>query len=213
MPVILSVKPARRGGRLLLQLDDGSLLRVTRDIAAEWNLREGTSLTAEMLEALAAHGGIRADEAAAMILGRRACSQAELSDKLAERGYQPSEIEEALEKLSDYGLVDDAAYAAALTERAAARHQSRRALLFELTKRGIDRETALAAAEALPEPADALDELIAARLRGARLDRAARDRMYRFLAGRGFSPSDIGAALSRYAQQQGDEDAASLFNS
>ena len=38
-----------------------------------------------------------------------------------------------------------------------------------------------------------------ARLRGAPLDRAARDRMYRYLAARGFSASDIRAALHRYA--------------
>ena len=95
--------------------------------------------------------------------------------------------------------MDDAAYAAALTEQAAAKHQSRKALLYELTKRGIDRDLALEAAEALPDPADSLDALIAARLRGAPLDRAARDRMYRYLAARGFSASDIRAALHRYA--------------
>lgn len=213
MAVILSVKPAKRGGRLLLHLDDGTLLRVTRDIAAEWNLREGQVLSAEMLETLAVHGGIRADEAAAMILGRRACSVAELSEKLKDRGYQESEIAEAMDKLASYGLVDDAAYAAALAERAAAKYQSRKALLFDLAQRGIDRETALAAADSLPDPADTLDTLIAARLHGAPLDRATRERTYRFLAARGFSPSDIGAALSRYALQQGDEAAFSLFNS
>lgn len=199
MALICSIKPARRGGRLLLQLDDGSLLRVTRDIAAEMDLRAGKTLSDVEIASLAAHGGIRADEAAAMVLGRRACSAAELSEKLSDRGYSESEITEALEKLSAYGLVDDAAYAAALTEQAAAKHQSRKALLYELTKRGIDRDLALEAAEALPDPADSLDALIAARLRGAPLDRAARDRMYRYLAARGFSASDIGAALHRYA--------------
>ena len=188
MALICSIKPARRGGRLLLQLDDGSLLRVTRDIAAEMDLRAGKTLSDAEIASLAAHGGIRADEAAAMVLGRRACSAAELSEKLSDRGYSESEITEALEKLSAYGLVDDAAYAAALTEQAAAKHQSRKALLYELTKRGIDRD-----------PADSLDALIAARLRGAPLDRAARDRMYRYLAARGFSASDIRAALHRYA--------------
>lgn len=200
MPEIVSVKPARRGGRLLLQLDDGAFLRVTRDIAAEMGLCAGKTLSSSDIAALRAHGGVRADEAAAMILGRRACSVSELSKKLDDRGYTEEEIGAAVEKLSEYGLIDDTAYAAALTERAAAKNMSRRALLHELTRRGIDRDTALAAAEALPDAAEALDELLAARLRGVAPDRAACDKVYRYLAARGFSSADIRAALRRYAE-------------
>ena len=200
MAEILSIKPARRGGRLLLQLSDGTFLRVTRDIAAELGLRAGKTLTEADIAALRAHGGVRADEAAAMILGRRACSVAELSERLADRGYTDEEIAAAVEKLSEYGLVDDAAYAAALTERAAAKNLSRRALLFELARRGVDRDVALEAAVALPDAAAALDELVAARLRGAPPERALFDKTYRSLAGRGFASGDIRAALRRYAE-------------
>ena len=85
-------------------------------------------------------------------------------------------------------------------KRAAAKNQSKKALLFELNRRGIDRETAMDAAEALPGASDALDELIHTRLKGAIPDRALTEKTYRYLAGKGFAPGEIRAALRRYTR-------------
>ena len=155
-------------------------------------------ITEKTIDTLRAHGGVRADEAGAAILGRRMYSESELRGRLADRGYTDEEIGEAVEKLKEYGFLDDAAYAAALVERAAAKNQSKKALLFELNRRGIDRDTAMDAAEALPGASDALDELIRARLKGAIPDRALTEKTYRYLAGKGFAPGEIRAALRRY---------------
>lgn len=207
MAEIIQVKPAKRGGRMLLVLSDGTYLRVTKEIVIEAGLKAGKTLSEAEIENLRAHGGIRADEAAAMILGRRPYSEAELAEKLAERGYTEDEIAEAQQKLKEYGFLDDAAYAAALVERAVAKNQSPKALLYELTRRGIDRETALAAAEAMPAPDEALDALIRARLKGAVCDRALTEKTYRYLAGKGFAPGDIRAALRRYTRGEDDFEA------
>ncbi len=198
MAEILNIKPAKRGGRILLSLSDGTYLRVTKEIAAELGLKTGQTLDEKTIDTLRAHGGVRADEAGAAILGRRMYSESELRGRLADRGYTDEEIGEAVEKLKEYGFLDDAAYAAALVERAAAKNQSKKALLFELNRRGIDRETAMDAVEALPDASDALDELIRARLKGAIPDRARTEKTYRYLAGKGFAPGEIRAALRRY---------------
>lgn len=200
MAEILNIKPAKRGGRILLSLSDGTYLRVTKEIVAELGLKTGRTLDEKTIDTLRAHGGVRADEAGAAILGRRMYSESELRGKLSDRGYTEEEIGEAVEKLKEYGFLDDAAYAAALVERAAAKNQSKKALLFELSRRGIDRETALAAAETLPEASDALDELIRARLKGAIPDRALTEKTYRYLAGKGFAPGEIHSALRRYTR-------------
>lgn len=200
MAEILNIKPAKRGGRILLSLSDGTYLRVTKEIAAELGLKTGQTLDEKTIDTLRAHGGVRADEAGAAILGRRMYSESELRGKLSDRGYTEEEIGEAVEKLKEYGFLDDAAYAAALVERAAAKNQSKKALMFELSRRGIDRETASAAAETLPEASDALDELIRARLKGAIPDRALTEKTYRYLAGKGFAPGEIRSALRRYTR-------------
>ena len=200
MAEILNIKPAKRGGRILLSLSDGTYLRLTKEIAAELGLKTGQTLDEKTIDTLRAHGGVRADEAGAAILGRRMYSESELRGRLADRGYTDEEIGEAVEKLKEYGFLDDAAYAAALVERAAAKNQSKKALLFELNRRGIDRKTAMDAAEALPGASDALDELIRARLKGAIPDRALTEKTYRYLAGKGFAPGEIRAALRRYTR-------------
>ena len=200
MAEILNIKPAKRGGRILLSLSDGTYLRVTKEITAELGLKTGQTLDEKTIDTLRAHGGVRADEAGAAILGRRMYSESELRGRLADRGYTDEEIDEAVEKLKEYGFLDDAAYAAALVERAAAKNQSKKALLFELNRRGIDRETAMDAAEALPGASDALDELIRVRLKGAIPDRALTEKTYRYLAGKGFAPGEIRAALRRYTR-------------
>ena len=200
MAEILNIKPAKRGGRILLSLSDGTYLRVTKEITAELGLKTGQTLDEKTIDTLRAHGGVRADEAGAAILGRRMYSESELRGKLADRGYTDEEIDEAVKKLKEYGFLDDAAYAAALVERAAAKNQSKKALLFELNRRGIDRETAMDAAEALPGASDALDELIRARLKGTIPDRALTEKTYRYLAGKGFAPGEIRAALRRYTR-------------
>ncbi len=198
MAEILNIKSAKRGGRILLSLSDGTYLRVTKEITAELGLKTGQTLDEKTIDTLRAHGGVRADEAGAAILGRRMYSESELRGRLADRGYTDEEIGEAVEKLKEYGFLDDAAYAAALVERAAAKNQSKKALLFELNRRGIDRDTAMDAVEALPDASDALDELIRARLKGAIPDRALTEKTYRYLAGKGFAPGEIRAALRRY---------------
>lgn len=200
MAEILNIKPAKRGGRILLSLSDGTYLRVIKEIVAELGLKPGQTLDEKTIAELRAHGGVRADEAGAAILGRRMYSESELRGRLADRGYTDEEIDEAVEKLKEYGFLDDAAYAAALVERAAAKNQSKKALLFELNRRGIDRETAMDAVEALPDASDALDELIHARLKGAIPDRALTEKTYRYLAGKGFAPGEIRAALRRYTR-------------
>ena len=200
MAEIINVKPAKRGGRILLSLSDGTYLRVTKEIVAELGLKTGQTLAEKTIDELRAHGGIRADEAGAAILGRRMYSETELRGRLADRGYTDEEIGDAVEKLKEYGFLDDAAYAAALVERAAAKNQSKKALLFELSRRGIDRDTAAEAAEALPDAADTLDELIHARLKGTVPDRALTEKTYRYLAGKGFAPGEIRSALRRYTR-------------
>lgn len=77
-------------------------------------------------------------------------TRAELADVLAERDVPDDVADEVLDRFTDVGLIDDAAFANAWVE---SRHRGRglgkRALAQELRRRGVDEELAR----------DALDEL------------------------------------------------------
>src|ERR1700712_5736201 len=63
---------------------------------------------------------------------------AQLATVMARRGIEPEVAEAVLSRLSDVGLIDDAAFAAAwVSSRHAGRGLARRALAHELRTRGV----------------------------------------------------------------------------
>lgn len=97
---------------------------------------------------------------AGRLLATRARSEAELTKRLAEAGFEPAVVSAVIDRLRTLGLVDDEAFATQwVRERSTRKKLSSRALLHELTGKGIDREVAEAAlAEGgLDETAQAID--------------------------------------------------------
>ena len=126
-----------------------------------------------------------------LALGPR--SRGQLERKLAERQAEPELIERVLDRFEEVRLVDDAAFAEVWVR---SRHRSkglaRRALGHELQQKGVDREIAAEALEAIDgedERTAALD-LVRRRLRGRTVPggaspeaRAERDKVTRRLVG------------------------------
>ena len=79
---------------------------------------------------------------AAGLLDARAYSQAELSRKLSDRGYGEEEISEAMEKLREYGYVNDEAYASALARRGAEGGKGSARIAMDLRDKGIEKDLA-----------------------------------------------------------------------
>lgn len=78
-------------------------------------------------------------DCALSLLEYRDRTETELSRKLAERGYAPGEIQEALDFLKEYHYVDDGEYARRYI-RAASSRKSIRRIRQELMEKGVDRE-------------------------------------------------------------------------
>ncbi len=124
----------------------------------------------------------------------RARSRAELATKLRERGIPDAAAERALDRLTDVGLVDDAAFAASfVTSRHRDRGLGRAALRRELRHKGVDRDLAEQALQAIDGDAerDRAAALVARKLDAAMFagTEAARRRLLGMLARRGYSPS------------------------
>ncbi|KAF0959860.1 recombination regulator RecX [Rhodococcus sp. T7] len=125
------------------------------------------------------------------LLTDRARSRAELSDRLAKKGYSADIAERVLDRLTEVGLVNDADFAQQWVH---SRHtysgKGKRALALELRRKGIGQEDAteaLAQIDTEDERARAT-ELVAKKLRTVSADdrdRAVR-RLVSMLARRGF---------------------------
>ncbi len=148
-------------------------------------------------------------EKALSLLEQRPHSRRELTLKLIRRDYPPHLVEALLDDFERAGLLDDLAFARLYVAMKldSTRPVGRHRLQMELDKRGLCREIA---ARAIAEQLDGdagdesreLDLATAAgrrKLQGIRgpLDRQKkRERVYRFLAGRGF-PSSVCAEVLR----------------
>lgn len=141
----------RRGMLYRLTLDDGT---VTAEVDVrtfdESGLRVGDVLDEEGLEALcAASDTRRARETALYLLSQRSHSRVELERKLSRRTTRETAVATAL-RCEELGLVDDVQYAQTLArDLRTYKLYSRQHILQELAARGVSRDIAREAVDAL----------------------------------------------------------------
>ena len=193
---------ARIQGRWLCHLEDGTILRVTENEIAAFGLCSGLELSPERLEQVE-----RAAKAAAVrdkaldLLSARPLSRKELTDRLARREGDRAGAEEAADWLEGLGLLNDGEYARTVVRHYAAKGFGVKKIRDELYRRGVPRELWEDALAGLDDPAETLDRLLAARLKGREPDREALKKASDYLARRGFGWQDIAAALRRYGAE------------
>ena len=187
-------------GRILVQLEGGELLRVGEREVAAFGLYAGKELTAEersALEQAARESGLK--DRALSLLTARPLSRKELTDRLLERADATEEEAEAVaDELERLGLLNDRAYAETLVRHYSAKGYGPYRLREELRRRGVPRAYWDEALDNLDDPAEAIDALLRQKLRGRTVDRKELKRASDYLARKGYSWTDISAALRRY---------------
>lgn len=189
MPKITAIEPQKRNPqRVNIYLDGEFAFGLTRLVAA-W-LKVGDELSAEKIATLQeADTREQALQYALRLLGYRARTEAELRQRMQQRGWSEAIIEEALERLRRNGLLDDADFAHAWVEnRQTFRPRSARLLRQELRRKGLDEHVIQEALDEVDEEAAAY---AAARPRAQRLrgldSRSFRQKLIAYLTRRGFS--------------------------
>ena len=203
---IEELKPSKHvKGRFLVKLEDGTLLKVTESEILEFSLSVGRELEGETLEALVRSAKKSSVKSTAVsIIGSRALSKKELTDRLVRKGAETEEAEEAAGWLEDIGALDDRAYAAAVARSCASRGYGPARVREELRRRGVNRDLWDEALEELPDPAETLDALIRKKCRGDLSDRREVKRVSDSLLRRGFRWEDVKTALRRYTEMEED---------
>jgi regulatory protein len=212
MPVVTALRATRRGG-VALHVDDEYVCVVGESLVARWRLFKGRELTADdVAEIKAAASAERVTGDAYRLLGHRARSREELRRRLVAKEHDEAAVDEALQRLTADGFLDDAAFARSyVADKRRLAGWGVERIRRGLRELGVD---AAAADEALGE--GAADEgaeldraLVLLRRRGAPEQplEAARRRAFQALQRRGFSASTSYAAVRIWV-----EEAASAAN-
>ena len=138
---------------------------------------------------------------------KRPHSEAEVRKKLREKGASESDIETVVALCVDYGFIDDAEYAGSIVRHYAAMGYGPGRIRTEFTRRGVPKALWDGAMAEFPEDTSSIDRLLAARLRGKDAsDRKETQKAANALFRKGYSWSDIRAALARYGADEDDFD-------
>ncbi|TFV86845.1 regulatory protein RecX [Blastococcus sp. CT_GayMR16] len=137
----------------------------------------------------------------------------QLADLLAKKGVPEEAAEAVLDRYTEVGLIDDAAYARAwVSSRQAGRGLARRALSSELRAKGVDAEVAAAAVDTVDDEDEraAAQRLVERKVPGMRrLDRAtATRRLMGMLARKGYNGGMAAAVIREALDSAAADDAA-----
>src|SRR5690625_4418602 len=140
------------------------------------------------------------------LLSRRAYTEAELRERLLRKETAPEVAERLLERLRDYGVVDDGEFASQFVAGRAAR-DGRIRLRGALLRKGVpeelvDSEITGLTDEGQEEAALRLLERNAWRFRRSDDQRRERARAWAFLARRGLPPDAVSAAVERFEEAE-----------
>lgn len=196
----------RKQGRWLVQLENGDLLRLGENEVVAFALYSGMELEEEQLEELRrAEQSSRFKEYALNALSVRPLSCHELRRKLEEKGCPPGQALEITDRLTELGYLNDAVYAETLVKHYAARGYGPYKIREELFRRGVPREYWNEALDGEEDSAGAIDAFLERKLgRIEQPDRKDLKRAADALARRGYSWSDISAALRRWGAEAED---------
>lgn len=195
-----------RKDRILVFLEDGTLLKITAQELLEFELRPGNTLDGETLARLkkSASGSDAKAQAAAMI-GRRAMSRADLERKLRDKGASAADARYAAEWLEAIGALNDADYAALLVRHCADLCYGPARCRDELRRHGVCRELWDDALGQAPDPENLAQRYLQDRFKGDLPDERECARAAGALARRGFPWDVVKCAMARYTDKQFDD--------
>lgn len=205
----------RHPGRFEVLVDGRSVATLSLDAIERLSLAVGRSV-AGLEERLATEASqLKVYDRAVNMLAFRARSSAELARALVRKGEPKEQVDRAIERLQEQGLLDDTAFAQSFTRsKVLGAKQSRRRVQQGLARKGVAREVSDAAIETVFEEEGVdqggiVEEAARKKLRSlAKLEPAVRRRrLYAFLARRGYDADDVRAAMAAVGEElrQGDD--------
>ena len=137
------------------------------------------------------------------LLARRELSEQQVRQRLARKGHDPDQIDEAVERLRDERAIDDARVAESIarTETSLKRRGKLR-VRMQIERAGIAKSVAKSAVDSVFEHLDddaLIETALRKRLRSDGIaDQREFQRLFRYLTGQGFEPERVLRLLRRF---------------
>lgn len=195
----------RAPGRFTVMVDGKSGPTLGLEAIERLRLVVGGSTLGREHEVAAEEEALRVYDRAVMMLAARGRAARDLERLLVRKGESPELARRAVERLTEQGFLDDAAFARSFVRsKSSGAGLAKRRLEQELGRKGVDRAVVADAIDEVFEEEE-VDEGAAAealaqkrnRSLGAADAASRRRRLYAFLARRGYSPDVIATAVSR----------------
>lgn len=199
---ILGLKPSQRvQGRWLIQLEDGTLLRVGENEVLAFSLYQGRELDEEERQRLldsARKNGLK--EKALNLLTGKPMSRRELERKLEQWEATEEESAAICDRMEELGFLNDEAYAQTVVRHYSAKGYGERKLRDELYRRGVPREHWEQALEQAQDPEEAIRAFVEKKLAGKAGDPKELKKVSDALIRRGYRWQEISPVLDRWRQ-------------
>ena len=199
---ILGLKPSQRvQGRWLVQLEDGTLLRVGENEVLAFSLYQGRELEEDERQRLldsARKNGLK--EKALNLLTGKPMSRRELERKLEQWEATEEESAAICDRMEELGFLNDEAYAQTVVRHYSAKGYGERKLRDELYRRGVPREHWEQALEQARDPEEAIRAFVEKKLAGKAGDPKELKKVSDALIRRGYRWQEISPVLDRWRQ-------------
>lgn len=209
MSIVLSV--TKRRGAVCVTLDEGAALVIPTALYRERKLMPGDAVdTAHYRAFIAERGYALALDCAVKFLAARPRTEREVRRRLTEAGYPDEAADRVVERLKRERYLNDAQFADLWVEARGQRAVGSRRIAQELSRKGVDKETAQTALSNLDEDEQARiaaehAKKLLARTRGK--DEAdVRRKVYAALIRRGYGYDEAKRALAAAGQEIEDEE-------
>ncbi len=193
------IKKARQGQVALII--DGKEFLLNAETVAAAGITKNSQLDERKFKELCLQSDRdRARSRALWYISRGDLSRRALSEKLR-RNFSPDATLHAVERMEELGLINDRALAERLAQSLSEGNVSNREILRKLFAKGIPNEIARDAVDALsPDPVAQISELLQTKYRSRLQNEDGVRKVYAALIRKGFSFSDVKAALKEYSE-------------
>lgn len=196
--------PKRPNGKTTVLFDDGSVLKLVPQIAAEYGLTAGMELEDTAFAALeAANGAASAKRRAVRIISAAGVSKQELEQRLTQKGERTEDAKNAVAWLEELNLLDDAETARQIVARGVSRGYGMERIKQMLYAKRIPRTYWEEALSMVPDMRGALTDFLRKRLGEEPDEKTVRSAAQAAIR-RGYSWTEVRSALETL-QEDKDE--------
>ena len=198
--MLITAIEERKKGMSALFIDGEYAMSIDTVTLISSGKRTGSNITDEELhELIEKSDENRAKEKALYLIEYRARTRSEIEDRLIPL-YGESAAQKAADRLEQLGLIDDESFAREYADQLINRkHFAPRRALFEMMKKGIDKELAEEILEQLqPDPGEQILAVLQTKYARALTTEKGIQRAVNGLKSMGFSWHDIRDAISQY---------------